>query len=206
MISARPSRQRRLSAEGLWTASPPPLSLRTRYCGSSLDALTSRPPASVSEVILRSTTAGVSSLPCELHTTLSPFLNSSAMASSRSGARPPSGTRMDGGTAPRRRRRQDADPHWTDRSRQRPDGCRCRAHPVRPMTPSGRSTATSPVDAVVGGRRAAAQPRRSGHRVGEPAADLLAAAALLCAHRAVLHPVLRVGLALVPAGVARGRA
>src|SRR5215204_1060096 len=70
---------RRLSAEGLCTASPPPFSLRTRYCGSSGEALTVRPPASVSEVILRSTTPGVSSRPWELHTTLSPFLNSSAM-------------------------------------------------------------------------------------------------------------------------------
>src|SRR4051794_10758598 len=70
---------RRLSALGLCTASPPPFSLRTRYCGSSGDALTLRPAAVVSEVILRSTTPGVSSLPCELHTTLSPFLNSSVI-------------------------------------------------------------------------------------------------------------------------------
>src|SRR5215207_11696112 len=74
--------QRRLRAEGLWTASPPPFSLRTRYCGSSLEALTLRPPASMSDVILRSTTPGVSSLPCELHTTLSPFLNSCATSRS----------------------------------------------------------------------------------------------------------------------------
>ena len=67
---------RRLSADGLWTASPPLFSLRTRYRGSSSDAFTARPAAVVSEVILRSTTPGVSSGPCELHTTLSPFLNS----------------------------------------------------------------------------------------------------------------------------------
>src|SRR3954447_14989734 len=83
MPAARPMRarraQRRLSADGLCTASPPPFSLRTRYCGSSSEALTVRPAASVSEVILRSTTPGVSFEPCELHTTLSPFLNSSAM-------------------------------------------------------------------------------------------------------------------------------
>src|SRR4051794_14797838 len=83
MPAARPMRarraQRRLSADGLWTASPPPFSLRTRYCGSSAEALTVRPAAVVSEVILRSTTPGVSSLPCELQTTLSPGLKSSLM-------------------------------------------------------------------------------------------------------------------------------
>ena len=45
-----------------------------------------RPAASVSEVIFRSTTPGVSSLPCELHTTLSPFLNSLLMRRATPGA------------------------------------------------------------------------------------------------------------------------
>src|SRR4051794_29148723 len=43
------------NASGLWTASPPLLSLLTRYCGSSLDALTSRLAACVSLVIFFST-------------------------------------------------------------------------------------------------------------------------------------------------------
>src|SRR3954451_7420524 len=85
-----PCGQRRLSADGLWTASPPPFSLRTRYCGSSGEALTLRPAAVVSEVILRSTTPGVSSVPCELHTTLSPFLNSSVISRAYPASTPPS--------------------------------------------------------------------------------------------------------------------
>src|SRR4051812_17073706 len=56
--SSSPSATRQLfflRASGLWTASPPLLSLLTRYCGSPLDAFTLRPAASVSDVIFFST-------------------------------------------------------------------------------------------------------------------------------------------------------
>src|SRR3954447_3447373 len=78
------SPQRFLSADGLCTASPPDFSLLTRYCGSSLDALTLRPAASVSEVILCSTRP-LALEPCEFHWTLSPFLKSAMSADYRSG-------------------------------------------------------------------------------------------------------------------------
>ena len=65
----------RSSASGLCTASPPLFSLRTRYCGSSDDARTVRPQASVSEVIFLITSPSASP-PWLLQRTLSPFLNS----------------------------------------------------------------------------------------------------------------------------------
>src|SRR5215208_6423005 len=70
-----PAQERFLRADGLCTASPPDFSLRTRYCGSSSEALTLRPAASVSEEILRSTWPTAPE-PWELHSTLSPCLNS----------------------------------------------------------------------------------------------------------------------------------
>jgi hypothetical protein len=50
-----PGYDRLFSASGLCTAVPPDFSDLTRYWGSSSEARTLRPPASVSEVILRST-------------------------------------------------------------------------------------------------------------------------------------------------------
>ena len=82
--AARRARLRRLpdvaqlflrSASGLCTAVPPDFSLRTRYCGSSSDAATVRPPASVRSVILRSTVP-TAVPPWLSHSTRSPFLNS----------------------------------------------------------------------------------------------------------------------------------
>ena len=63
-----------VSASGLWTASPPLLSLLTRYCGSSSDARTVRPAASVSLVIFFSTTP-LGRPPWLCQVTLSPFSN-----------------------------------------------------------------------------------------------------------------------------------
>src|SRR5688500_4181525 len=62
------------SAPGLWTASPPLLSLFTRYCGSSSDALTSRLAACVSLVISFSTVPSAVP-PWLFHSTLSPLLS-----------------------------------------------------------------------------------------------------------------------------------
>src|SRR5215213_7947823 len=74
-----PGRRRRsyfsCRAEGLCTASPSDLSLRTRYCGSSFDAFTVRRAASVSLVIFFSTEPSACP-PWEFHVTLSPFENS----------------------------------------------------------------------------------------------------------------------------------
>ena len=56
------------------TAVPPDFSLRTRYCGSSWEALTFRPAASVSSVIFFSTLP-TAVPPWLLHSTLSPLVN-----------------------------------------------------------------------------------------------------------------------------------
>ena len=58
---------------GLVDGSAPALSLRTRYCGPSLEARTFRPAAWVSEVIF-SSTVPVTVLPWLFHWTLSPRL------------------------------------------------------------------------------------------------------------------------------------
>src|SRR5689334_12971623 len=72
-------RQSFVSAPGLCTASPPLFSLVTRYCGSSFDARTVRPAASVSSVIFFSTVPSAVP-PWLFHVTWSPLLNvSSAM-------------------------------------------------------------------------------------------------------------------------------
>ena len=70
----RRSRESFFSAPGLWTASPPLFSLFTRYCGSSFDARTVRPAASVSSVIFFSTVPSAVP-PWLFHVTWSPLLN-----------------------------------------------------------------------------------------------------------------------------------
>src|SRR5690606_10242169 len=69
-----------LSAEGLWTAFLPDLSLRTSYCGSSSEAATVRPAASVRSVIFFSTLPVVS-LPWLLQATSSPSWRSFSRSS-----------------------------------------------------------------------------------------------------------------------------
>ncbi len=61
------------------TASPPDFSLLTRYCGSSFDARTVRPAASVSSVIFFSTTPSAVP-PWDFQVTWSPLLKVSSFA------------------------------------------------------------------------------------------------------------------------------
>ncbi len=72
----------------MWTAVFPVFALSTWYCGESSDALTVRPDSSVSSVIFL-TTVPSTSLPCELHVTVSPFENSSFAIARRCLARGP---------------------------------------------------------------------------------------------------------------------
>lgn len=67
-----------MRAPGLWTASPPDFSLRTRYCGSSFEARTVRPASSVSEVISL-TTSPEAVPPWERQVTWSPGCSRSLM-------------------------------------------------------------------------------------------------------------------------------